>query len=91
VFARRADAKKCDASSDCLGDHFGTKDKGRDGTRDRSRSDAAPDLEHGREDHDRLQPRSMNKGLEVIEARWLFGFGPDEIDISCIPNQWCTR
>ena len=23
----------------------------------------------------------MNKGLEVIEARWLFGLGPDQVDI----------
>jgi len=28
----------------------------------------------------------MNKGLEVIEARWLFGFGPDEIDIIVHPE-----
>ena len=28
----------------------------------------------------------MNKGLEVIEARWLFGFGPDEIDIVVHPE-----
>jgi 1-deoxy-D-xylulose-5-phosphate reductoisomerase len=28
----------------------------------------------------------MNKGLEVIEARWLFGFGPDEIGILVHPE-----
>src|ERR1041384_7403346 len=28
----------------------------------------------------------MNKGLEVIEARWLFGFGPEEIDILVHPE-----
>src|SRR5689334_4325415 len=28
----------------------------------------------------------MNKGLEVIEARWLFGFGPGEIDIIVHPQ-----
>ena len=28
----------------------------------------------------------MNKGLEVIEARWLFNFGPDEIDIVVHPQ-----
>ncbi len=28
----------------------------------------------------------MNKGLEVIEARWLFDFGPDEIDILVHPE-----
>jgi 1-deoxy-D-xylulose-5-phosphate reductoisomerase len=28
----------------------------------------------------------MNKGLEVIEARWLFGFGADEIDILVHPE-----
>jgi 1-deoxy-D-xylulose-5-phosphate reductoisomerase len=28
----------------------------------------------------------MNKGLEVIEARWLFGFGPSEIDILVHPE-----
>ena len=28
----------------------------------------------------------MNKGLEVIEARWLFGFGPDEIGIVVHPE-----
>jgi len=28
----------------------------------------------------------MNKGLEVIEAHWLFGFGPDEIDIIVHPE-----
>jgi 1-deoxy-D-xylulose-5-phosphate reductoisomerase len=28
----------------------------------------------------------MNKGLEVIEARWLFGFGPHEIDIVVHPE-----
>lgn len=28
----------------------------------------------------------MNKGLEVIEARWLFGFGPDQIDIVVHPE-----
>ncbi len=28
----------------------------------------------------------MNKGLEVIEARWLFGFGPDEIDVLVHPE-----
>ncbi|HWF90018.1 MAG TPA: 1-deoxy-D-xylulose-5-phosphate reductoisomerase, partial [Pyrinomonadaceae bacterium] len=28
----------------------------------------------------------MNKGLEVIEARWLFGFGPGEIDIIVHPE-----
>jgi 1-deoxy-D-xylulose-5-phosphate reductoisomerase len=28
----------------------------------------------------------MNKGLEVIEARWLFGFGADQIDIVVHPE-----
>ena len=28
----------------------------------------------------------MNKGLEVIEEHWLFGFGPDEIDILVHPQ-----
>jgi 1-deoxy-D-xylulose-5-phosphate reductoisomerase len=28
----------------------------------------------------------MNKGLEVIEAHWLFGFGPEEIDILVHPE-----
>jgi len=28
----------------------------------------------------------MNKGLEVIEAGWLFGFGPDQIDIVIHPR-----
>ena len=28
----------------------------------------------------------MNKGLEVIEAHWLFGFGPNEIDILVHPE-----
>lgn len=28
----------------------------------------------------------MNKGLEVIEAHWLFGFGPDEIEILVHPE-----
>jgi 1-deoxy-D-xylulose-5-phosphate reductoisomerase len=28
----------------------------------------------------------MNKGLEVIEAHWLFGFGPDVIDILVHPE-----
>lgn len=28
----------------------------------------------------------MNKGLEVIEAHWLFGFGPDKIDILVHPE-----
>jgi 1-deoxy-D-xylulose-5-phosphate reductoisomerase len=28
----------------------------------------------------------MNKGLEVIEAHWLFGFGPDQIDIIVHPE-----
>src|SRR5947209_4828512 len=28
----------------------------------------------------------MNKGLEVIEARWLFGFGAEEIDIVVHPE-----
>ncbi len=28
----------------------------------------------------------MNKGLEVIEARWLFGLGPDRIDIVVHPQ-----
>ena len=28
----------------------------------------------------------MNKGLEVIEAHWLFGFGPNEIDIVVHPE-----
>ncbi|HEX5874640.1 MAG TPA: 1-deoxy-D-xylulose-5-phosphate reductoisomerase [Pyrinomonadaceae bacterium] len=28
----------------------------------------------------------MNKGLEVIEAHWLFGFGPHEIDIIVHPE-----
>ena len=28
----------------------------------------------------------MNKGLEVIEAHWLFGFGPDDIDIIVHPE-----
>lgn len=28
----------------------------------------------------------MNKGLEVIEARWLFGFGPEDIDILVHPE-----
>jgi 1-deoxy-D-xylulose-5-phosphate reductoisomerase len=28
----------------------------------------------------------MNKGLEVIEAHWLFGFGPDRIDIVVHPQ-----
>jgi 1-deoxy-D-xylulose-5-phosphate reductoisomerase len=28
----------------------------------------------------------MNKGLEVIEARWLFGFGPEQIDVVVHPQ-----
>lgn len=28
----------------------------------------------------------MNKGLEVIEAHWLFGYGPDQIDIVVHPE-----
>jgi len=28
----------------------------------------------------------MNKGLEVIEARWLFGVGPDDIDVVVHPQ-----
>src|SRR6266404_6401672 len=28
----------------------------------------------------------LNKGLEVIEAHWLFGFGPDQIDILVHPE-----
>ena len=28
----------------------------------------------------------MNKGLEVIEAHWLFGFGPDEIEVVVHPE-----
>jgi len=28
----------------------------------------------------------MNKGLEVIEAHWLFGFGPEDIDILVHPE-----
>jgi 1-deoxy-D-xylulose-5-phosphate reductoisomerase len=28
----------------------------------------------------------MNKGLEVIEARWLFGLGPDRIDVILHPQ-----
>src|SRR5258708_34414170 len=28
----------------------------------------------------------MNKGLEVIEAHWLFGFGPEEIGILVHPE-----
>ncbi|MGI6669634.1 MAG: 1-deoxy-D-xylulose-5-phosphate reductoisomerase [Acetivibrionales bacterium] len=28
----------------------------------------------------------MNKGLEIIEARWLFGFGPDMIDVVIHPQ-----
>jgi 1-deoxy-D-xylulose-5-phosphate reductoisomerase len=28
----------------------------------------------------------MNKGLEVIEARWLFGVGPDQIDVVIHPQ-----
>ena len=28
----------------------------------------------------------MNKGLEVIEARWLFGFGADQIDVVVHPE-----
>jgi len=28
----------------------------------------------------------MNKGFEVIEARWLFDFGPDEIDVVVHPQ-----
>jgi 1-deoxy-D-xylulose-5-phosphate reductoisomerase len=28
----------------------------------------------------------MNKGLEVIEAHWLFGFGPDRIDVVVHPE-----
>jgi len=28
----------------------------------------------------------MNKGLEVIEAHWLFGFGPEQIDIVVHPE-----
>lgn len=28
----------------------------------------------------------MNKGLEVIEASWLFGFGPDQIDVVVHPQ-----
>ncbi len=28
----------------------------------------------------------MNKGLEVIEASWLFGFGPDQIDVAVHPQ-----
>ena len=28
----------------------------------------------------------MNKGLEVIEARWLFGFGAEEIDVVVHPE-----
>jgi len=28
----------------------------------------------------------MNKGLEVVEAHWLFGFGPDSIDVVVHPE-----
>jgi 1-deoxy-D-xylulose-5-phosphate reductoisomerase len=28
----------------------------------------------------------MNKGLELIEARWLFGFGPDRLDVIIHPQ-----
>ena len=27
----------------------------------------------------------MNKGLEVIEAKWLFGLAPEQIDVICTP------
>ncbi len=45
----------------------------------------APELEHGAKvtiDSSTL----VNKGLEVIEARWLFDAAPDEIDVVVHPQ-----
>jgi 1-deoxy-D-xylulose-5-phosphate reductoisomerase len=39
----------------------------------------------GREDHHRFGDL-MNKGLEVIEARWLFDVGPAQIDVVVHPQ-----
>jgi len=33
----------------------------------------------------------MNKGLEVIEARWLFGASPEQIQVASIRRAWCIR
>ena len=42
-------------------------------------------MEYGCEDYNRLRDL-MNKGLEVIEAHWLFGFGADQIGILVDPE-----
>jgi 1-deoxy-D-xylulose-5-phosphate reductoisomerase len=33
----------------------------------------------------------FNKGLEMIEARWLFGIEINRVRWWCIPRAWCTR
>ena len=34
----------------------------------------------------------MNKALEVIEARWLFGLEPDQVEVVDPSRRaWCTR
>ena len=33
----------------------------------------------------------MNKGLEVIEARWLFGLSADRVEVLIHPQSVCTR
>jgi len=33
----------------------------------------------------------MNKGFEIIEARWLFGVRPDQIDVVCIRSRRFIR
>ena len=50
-----------------------------------SESDDAPELGHGRQDHCRFSTM-MNKGLEVIEAHYLFGADYDDIDVVVHPQ-----
>ena len=68
------------------GGPFRGRTRGRAGRRHRRRGPRPPDVEDGPEDHRRLVARSMNKGLEVIEAHELFGVPYDQIEVVVHPQ-----
>ena len=47
------------------------------------------DLDDGRQDHGRLSDL-MNKGLEVVEARWLYDVDDSDIDVVITRRAWST-
>ena len=44
------------------------------------------ELDDGTQDHDRFSSTMVNKGLEVMEARWLFGVEMDQVQVVVQPQ-----